>query len=232
MKSYSFYPPLDKGRFIKMLYPIPKSYCELLISKNIIISKKIGKKTYISEESVNEFLTKFNLSNYVTVKECNERLSNEGLKDDFILVKRFGVGRSFDFDINSKQLIEKGYLELDGFIEKYIEKNSLEKCILRLKKEKETNEKTTDESSRLEHKEKLMELELNKLLQPKIDKWERDLGMSKLKKIDFNIPKPILSDSEIKSVEKKVNQKLKQKILKKKKDHSLKMIKNIIRNKK
>lgn len=205
----SFYPPISLMEYQNRLNYIPKTYCSLLLSNKVIVSKKIGTKTYVAEKSLNVFQKNFNLSEYLTVKECNDRLSEEKLKDDFILIKYFGMKKYFEFDVNPTQLFQRGYIQMDKFIGKYITKSSFDVCINRLKKEKQSMEVNHQSDIEYKRKQSFLQSEIDNVLQPKIDGWLKDMVSSKRKKIEFTTPKPTLSKTELKHIKEVVEEKLK-----------------------
>jgi len=120
--------------FKGILHPFPPTYCDLLLKNKVIVSKKMGNKTYIFNKSIKKFQKDFNIKDYYTPKECGDILSENGFIVDKISYNG-SPSSQFDFDISMKTLYAKGYFEKDKFISKYIIKVSFDKCMLRLRKE-------------------------------------------------------------------------------------------------
>lgn len=146
-----------------ILHPFPPTYCDLLIKNKVIVSKKVGNKTYIFNNSIKKFKRDFKMKDYYTPKECVDTLSKYNFIVDKISYNNSSLSSNFDFNISMKSLYEKGYFQKDKFISKYITKISFDKCMLRLRKENgETilSQKELDKQSEifvqsvLEHKEK------------------------------------------------------------------------------
>jgi len=186
-----FYPPISTLEMQKMMSYLPPSYCKILIEKRLVKSKQIGKKTYISEKSIQSIKDKFKLEDYYTVEECNSMLTEMELKDNYDMI-RYGAVRKFDFNISVKQLVEKNYLQLDDYVGKYITKHSFDECVIKLKTLIKENEIIKCEMN----KKSFIEKEAEKLLDIPTKEWLFELKKSKDANLTFNKLKPTLSKEE------------------------------------
>ena len=190
---FSFHPPLFLKELRDALHPLTPADCNVLIDNKHIISKKLGKKIYYARESLKSLKKAFNLDDYYTFVEVTDILNEANLSGYYDL---------FGFNINPTNLIEHKYITLDKFIQKYIAKKSLDKSIpvlLRIKASLEDIQKKEETQLALTN---IIESKKEKLLQPRIEAYEKALFHSILHKTALTVDKPTLSDEELLEIEK------------------------------
>jgi len=174
-------------------------------------AKKTGGKLYFCNNSLNDFISYKNSSNFITAKDAKKMLKTNDIEDKFYILgktknqakikRRNGCNITYyygryteDFPISLKQLCLNGYIKKDPDITPALyEKQSVINAI-KVLKDKHTNElineKCTDEE--------------NILLGKKLNKWKKEKMKAFKDKITFNTPKPTLSTQEIEQIRLKV----------------------------
>jgi hypothetical protein len=194
----------------------PESIYNLVKSKRLK-AKKINGKWYFCNDSLNEFEHSFQISDYLTVKEVTAELQKHDVCDKFRVVSKsetkkkknkyhlvYSYKRYLDeFPISPTQLEQQGLIVSDkDMVPKLYSKSSVANAITKLQ-QKSLSEATVKKADLIK---KDIEHKKDKLLRPKIDKWEKELVKSTIKKVDFTTPKPTLTSDEIKAIEDSVHQ--------------------------
>ncbi len=188
-----FHPPLFLEELRDALHPLTPTDCNALIYNKHIISKKLGKKIYYSRESLKSLQEAFNLNDYYTFAEVTDILNESNLSGYYDL---------FGYSINPINLIEHKYITLDTFIQKYISKKSLDKSIPVLLRTKANLEATQNKEKTQLELTKIIESKKEELLQPRRDKYLKDIIHSKLHKTELTVDEPKLSDEELLQIKK------------------------------
>lgn len=190
-------------------------------------TKKINGKLYFCNNSITNFMQSFKKDDYCEVDEVTSMLKKSGVWDNFNIIlksdnevkdKTFAKKNKIcrviydynrflkEFPISPKQLLDRGLITADKYLSPtlYLKSSVIEAIkVLKQKKQFENAIETEDKV------EKEISTNKGKLLKKKMDKWEKEMIKSKIKKTTFSAPKPTLSKDEIDDIEKTVREKYK-----------------------
>lgn len=197
IEDNEFYPPISLSEAKEILSFLPSSYCNILIKNGVLKSETIGNKIYVTENSIEKFKEQFDINAYYTLSQCNEKLTELDLKDDYHMIKYMSVIPKFDFNVSVKTLVEKKFLVLDRFVGKYISIHSFNSCVVVLKGIIAFNKIKRNE----EEKSAFIQSEIELRLKPQMDIWDTEYFHSVRNHIAYDKLKPTLSDDEIKEIE-------------------------------
>lgn len=193
-----------------------------LVKSGRLLTKKINAKLYFCNNSISNFQKSFKKDDYCEIEEVTSMLKKSGVYDPFTVIMKsdnkvknqnkvcrviYSYNRFLkEFPISPKQLTDRGLIIADKDLSPTVYlKSSVVKAIKVLKK-KAFSEKTIETNEKVEE-EILSKKE--KLLNKKVDKWEKEKLKSTIKKTTFTTPKPTLSKDEIEEIETAVREKYK-----------------------
>lgn len=212
--------PLKNTKDVGKITQLNSTSVYNLVKSGRLVAEKVNGKLYFCNNSLTEFTNSFNRNDYIKINEVSDELKKNNIYDEFITmsktrnktkIKKRGCSIVYkyiryldEFPISTKQLLTNGLIIADKDMSPTLyNKVSVSNAITILKQKSLIEAKAKKDIVI----QKEINLEKEKLLKSRINKWEVDLLRNKFNKLPFNTPKPTLDTEDINKIIENINKK-------------------------